>query len=148
MHPKLSIFCAFLLLVSVADVNAKETSNPKKIVSEFFDMAFVQKHPIAAAKKYISATQYIQHNPEAPNGRDAFIKGFAAYVESTDYRCEIKRVLADANIVAVHSHCKESANDIGSAVVDIFRVENKLIVEHWDVLQVVPSKSANRNTMF
>jgi predicted SnoaL-like aldol condensation-catalyzing enzyme len=148
MRQSLSVLCAFLLLVYMSNVNAKETSSPKKIVTQFFDLAFVQKHPIAAAKKYISATQYIQHNPEAPDGREAFIKGFAAYVESTDYRCEIKRVIADSDIVAVHSHCKESANDIGSAVVDIFRVEKERIVEHWDVLQAVPSKSANRNTMF
>ncbi|ADI28802.1 protein of unknown function DUF1486 [Methylotenera versatilis 301] len=148
MRQSLSVLCACLLLVYMSNVNAKETSSPKKIVTQFFDLAFVQKHPIAAAKKYISATQYIQHNPEAPDGREAFIKGFAAYVESTDYRCEIKRVIADSDIVAVHSNCKESANDIGSAVVDIFRVEKERIVEHWDVLQAVPSKSANRNTMF
>ncbi len=148
MRQSLSVLCARLLLVYMSNVNAKETSSPKKIVSQFFDLAFVQKHPIVAAKKYISATQYIQHNPEAPDGREAFIKGFAAYVESTDYRCEIKRVIADSDLVAVHSYCKESANDIGSAVVDIFRVEKERIVEHWDVLQAVPSKSANRNTMF
>ena len=99
-------------------------------------------------RKNIYLQRSIFSTTQNSDGRDAFIKGFAAYVESTDYRCEIKRVIADADIVAVHSHCKESANDIGSAVVDIFRVENKLIVEHWDVLQALPSKSANHNTMF
>jgi predicted SnoaL-like aldol condensation-catalyzing enzyme len=129
-------------------VNAHEHNAAKKIVTDFFDLAFVQKKPTIAAKQYISPKTYIQHNPEAANGREAFIKGFGAYVESTAYQCEIKRVIADGDLVAVHSHCKASAKDVGSAVVDIFRVENKLIVEHWDVLQAVPAKSANQNTMF
>ena len=64
MRQSLSVFCALLLLVCMSNVNAKETNSPKKIVTHFFDLAFVQKHPTAAAKKYISATQYIQHNPE------------------------------------------------------------------------------------
>lgn len=139
---------AAVLLCGISTANAHGNSLAKKIVTQFFDLAFVQRKPTQAANQYISAKQYIQHNPEAADGREAFIKGFAAYVESTEYQCEIKRVIADANVVAVHSFCRESSKDVGSAVVDIFRVENKLIVEHWDVLQAIPSKAANKNTMF
>lgn len=124
---------------------------PKHIVTEFFDLAFVQRKPVEAARKYISADQYIQHNPGGADGRAAFIEGFAAYVEKTHFRCEIKRVIAEGNLVVVHNHCKENpadANDRGSAVMDIFRVEKGLIVEHWDVEQAVPERAKNRNTMF
>ena len=111
----------------------------------------MQRKPVEAAKKYISADQYIQHNPSGSDGRAAFIGGFAAYVEKTNFRCDIKRVIAEGNLVVVHNHCKENpadANDRGSAVMDIFRVEKGLIVEHWDVEQAVPAQAKNRNTMF
>lgn len=137
-------------MLALAMVSA-EAATPKEIVSAFADLAFVQGKAVDAARQYISADKYIQHNPQAPDGREAFIQGFAAFVEKTGFRCVIKRVLADGDLVAVHSHCKQKPNDgkeRGSAVVDIFRVENDLIVEHWDVEQAVPAKAANKNTMF
>jgi predicted SnoaL-like aldol condensation-catalyzing enzyme len=50
--------------------------------------------------------------------------------------------------VALHSHLTRKPGDRGMAVVDIFRLENGKIVEHWDVVQEVPETSANNNTMF
>ena len=138
-------------LAALAVMPAIAGQTPKQIVTAFFDLAFVQRQPVEAARKYISADQYIQHNPGGTDGRAAFIAGFAAYVEKTNFRCEIKRVIAEGDLVVVHNHCKENpvdANDRGSAVVDIFRVDKGLIVEHWDVEQAVPSEPKNRNTMF
>ena len=140
-----------VFLVALAAMPATAGQTPKQIVTAFFDLAFVQRQPVEAARKYISADQYIQHNPGGTDGRAAFIAGFAAYVEKTNFRCEIKRVIAEGDLVVVHNHCKENpadANDRGSVVVDIFRVDKGLIVEHWDVEQAVPEKPKNRNTMF
>jgi predicted SnoaL-like aldol condensation-catalyzing enzyme len=123
-------------------------AEPQKIVTAFFTTAFVDRQPREAAMRYISPDKYIQHNPNGKDGRESFINGFAKYVESTSYRCEIKRVIAERDLVAVHSHCKEKPDDRGNAVVDIFRVENDLIVEHWDVMQAVPESPKNANTMF
>jgi predicted SnoaL-like aldol condensation-catalyzing enzyme len=126
-------------------------ATPKEIVVEFFELAFVKRKPIEAAMKYISPTQYTQHNPNGEDGREAFIKGFAAFVEKSNYRCHIKRAIAEGPLVAVHNHCQENPADPadrGSAVVDIFRVEGGKIVQHWDVEQAVPATSKNRNTMF
>jgi predicted SnoaL-like aldol condensation-catalyzing enzyme len=137
-----------LTLGVTATANA---ATPKEIVTAFVDLAFVQGKAVEAAQRYIAADKYIQHNPQSPDGREAFIKGFAAFVEKSGLRCQIKRVIADGDLVAVHSHCKEkpaSSKDRGSAVVDIFRVEGERIVEHWDVEQAVPAKSGNKNTMF
>ena len=47
-----------------------------------------------------------------------------------------------------HVHSTQNAQDRGEAVVDIFRVEQGKIVEHWDVIQSIPAESANRNSMF
>jgi predicted SnoaL-like aldol condensation-catalyzing enzyme len=115
------------------------------------DATFTQRQPTQAALKYISPTTYIQHNPNGKDGREAFINGFAKYVEKGNLRCTIKRAIAEDNLVVIHNHCIDNpANpkDRGSAYIDIFRVENKMIVEHWDVGQPVPAKSANKNTMF
>lgn len=142
----MSVF-AFALIATNLNAN-QTTQNAKQIVTEFFEMAFTHRQPIKAAKIYISETKYIQHNPEGADGRDAFINGFAKYMLSTDYKAVIKRVIAEDDLVVVHAHGKLKPSDRGEAVVDIFRVENGKIVEHWDVIQQIPEKSANNNTMF
>jgi predicted SnoaL-like aldol condensation-catalyzing enzyme len=60
----------------------------------------------------------------------------------------IHRMLADGDLVALHLNSKAHRNDLGRAVVDLFRLENGKIVEHFDVVQQVPETSANGNTMF
>jgi predicted SnoaL-like aldol condensation-catalyzing enzyme len=69
-------------------------------------------------------------------------------VQHPDIRYSIKRIIADGNLVAVHSHSRFATDDRGIAVVDILRVEGCKVVEHWDVVQPVPDKSANPNGMF
>ncbi len=142
---------ALVAMSLLAPVASAQGAGPKEVVTAFYDLAFVQGKAGDAARKFISADKYVQHNPQAPDGREAFIKGFAAFVDGSGYRCQLKRVVAEGDLVVTHGHCKEkpgSAKDRGSAVMDIFRVENGLIVEHWDVEQAVPAKAKNRNTMF
>jgi predicted SnoaL-like aldol condensation-catalyzing enzyme len=140
------------LLLSVAAVQARaEPAPPKEVVQAFMDLAFVQGRATEAARLYISPERYRQHNPQAVDGREAFITGFGRFVEQSGYRCVLHRVIADESLVVAHSHCKQrpaNPRERGAAVVDIFRVENGLIVEHWDVEQAVPAHAANRNTMF
>jgi predicted SnoaL-like aldol condensation-catalyzing enzyme len=64
------------------------------------------------------------------------------------WHLDFKRDIAEGNLVALHSHMVREPGNRGMAVVDIFRLENGKIVEHWDVIQEVPEKSANNNTMF
>jgi hypothetical protein len=59
-----------------------------------------------------------------------------------------KRLVMDGDLVAVHYRFKVKPDDRGMAVVDIFRVANGKIQEHWDVAEPVPEKSANTNGMF
>jgi predicted SnoaL-like aldol condensation-catalyzing enzyme len=93
--------------------------------------------------------RYMQHNPEAADGPEAFI-GFVKWLRS-DYprsTLEIKRVIAEGDLVATHSHLILEPGKPGRALADFFRLENGKVVEHWDVIQDVPSKSANPNGMF
>lgn len=140
-----------LLVAGPIQADPKATAANKKIVGDFFDLAFDKRKPTEAALKYISPKTYIQHNPEGKDGREAFLSGFAKYVEKGSLRCVRKRAIAENDLVVIHSHCVDNPadpKDRGQAYMDIFRVENGLIVEHWDVGQPVPEKSANNNTMF
>lgn len=84
-----------------------------------------------------------------PNGAAAFYGYFEGHFKKNpESHVVIKRALADGDLVALHLHSKENKADLGRAIVDIFRVENGKIVEHFDVVQAVPAKTANGNTMF
>ncbi len=139
-----------LLAVTAAHAEdpAKVTSANGKAAMGLLDMCFNQHKVAEAFAKYVGPT-YKQHNPTVPDGKDAAIKGLSGFVaQMPDMHYDVKRVLVDGDLVAVHSHVALNATDRGSAVVDIFRLEHGKVVEHWDVLQAVPEKPVNDNTMF
>lgn len=120
----------------------------KKIVTDFYEGVFLQHQVKAFADLYIG-DRYIQHNPHVPDGKAPFVDYFTGYFkENPQAKSVIKRAVAEDDLVFVHVHSKQNEQDRGVAVVDIFRVENGKIVEHWDVHQDVPATSANTNTMF
>lgn len=92
---------------------------------------------------------YIQHNPLANDGIDGF-KQYLDYLKSTypQSHSEIKRVMAEGDYVILHVHSIKEPGTRGQAIVDIFRLENNKIVEHWDVIQNIPDQAANSNGMF
>lgn len=127
--------------------NATEAAN-RKVVVDFYELAFNQHRPTEAARLYVG-DRYIQHNPNVPNGTAAFTGYFEGYFrEHPQSHVVIHHVLADGDLVALHLESKETPTDTGRAIVDIFRVENGKIIEHFDVVQTVPATTANGNTMF
>ncbi|HWV70284.1 MAG TPA: nuclear transport factor 2 family protein [Pseudosphingobacterium sp.] len=68
--------------------------------------------------------------------------------KSPDIRTEIHHVLEEGPMVAVHSHVRKSTDDLGAALMHIFRFDNKKIVELWDFGQPVPADTVNENGMF
>lgn len=125
-----------------------ELENNKRVVREFYEMAFNDRKPEEAVAKYMGSS-YRQHNPQAADGAEPFIH-FVHYFTQTfpDLRMNIKRLIAEGDLVVVHNHGTRSAEDRGMAIMDIFRLENGKIVEHWDVIQDIPETAANNNTMF
>jgi predicted SnoaL-like aldol condensation-catalyzing enzyme len=120
----------------------------KQNVVEFYELAFNAKQPEQAVEKYVGP-QYIQHNPQAPDGTEAFIgfvRGFAA--QFPELSIEIKRVVGEGDIVVTHGLIKTSVEDRGTVAADFFRLQDGKIVEHWDVLQPFPETSANDHPMF
>ena len=138
-----------LTFVLAVPAHADEAAN-KQLVLDFMKMLFIDHKVDEAIDKYLDPG-YIQHNPAVPTGSApvrAFFKGF--YERTPGATIEIKRALADGDLVAVHYRANFSGkpDDRGMAVVDIFRVKNGKIMEHWDVVTPVPEKSANENGMF
>jgi len=137
------------LTFAAALANAEECRlTPKEVVTQFMTKFYLEKKVREAFETWVEPG-YIQHNPLAKTGRDAAIAFLEPFFQShPDASYSIKRIIADGNLVAVHSHAKFSADDRGLAVVDILRVDHCKIAEHWDVAQPVPEKSANSNGMF
>lgn len=119
----------------------------KETVIAFYNAAINDKD-FEAASAYLG-DKYIQHNPLAADGPEG-LKAFLDFAKEnlSTFKVEIKRAFADGDYVILHVHAKRNPEDRGSAVMDIFRLENGKVVEHWDVIQPIPETSANDNTMF
>jgi predicted SnoaL-like aldol condensation-catalyzing enzyme len=117
----------------------------KKMVADFYQELFGDKNP-AAIDKYIGDT-YIQHNPSLPDGKEALKQGVAVWFKGQPKdTVDVKHLGADGNFVYIHT--KSKMGNKTYSILDIFRVENGKIAEHWDILQEVPAKSANTHPMF
>jgi predicted SnoaL-like aldol condensation-catalyzing enzyme len=144
-----AILLTAVLSFAAAIANADQCRlTPKEVVTRFMTKFYLDKQVREAFETWVEPG-YIQHNPLAKTGRDAAIAFLEPFFQShPDASYSIKRIIADGNLVAVHSHAKFTADDRGLAVVDILRVDHCKIAEHWDVAQPVPEKSANTNGMF
>lgn len=99
-------------------------------------------------RHYYAAVTHL-HNPNAPDGPEGF-KTFLQFLKEKfpASRSEIERVFADGDYVILHVHAVREPGTRGNAIVDIFKLENGKIGEHWDVVQPIPEKAANVNGMF
>jgi predicted SnoaL-like aldol condensation-catalyzing enzyme len=154
------IFCLLVLLfvpiVVSSNLNAIDTKEPtmnnlernKQNVIAFYDLMFNRNKPAEAIAQYVGDT-YIQHNPHVHDCKAGFIEYFNRMAK--DYpgkKVTFKKVIAENNLVVLHC-LQEWPGGKNYAGIDIFRLsENGKIVEHWDVLQEIPSSSKNGNTMF
>jgi predicted SnoaL-like aldol condensation-catalyzing enzyme len=119
----------------------------KRVATEFYDAA-INRKDFAAASQYLGSA-YRQHNPTAADGAEG-LRAFIDFLKTRfpTQRGEIKRVIAEGDLVVLHVHSTRGDDSPGRAIVDIFRVENGKVVEHWDVIQDIPAQPANANGMF
>ncbi|MEV4578138.1 nuclear transport factor 2 family protein [Nonomuraea jabiensis] len=90
---------------------------------------------------------FVEHSPGNPSGRDAFIE-FIASAPVAAAKLDLKRVIAEDDHVMLHYHLVPPGDERGIAVVDIWRMADGQIVEHWDVVQPVPDPGEIPNGMF
>ena len=119
----------------------------KQTVLEFYEVGLNQRD-FAAARNLIGP-RYVQHNPQIADGIEGF-EAFLGYLakEFPHLRAEVRNVFADGDFVIGHVHGIRVPGQRGTAIVDIFRLEDGKIVEHWDVMQPIPEDAANLNGMF
>lgn len=133
-------------LVGLAGLPPRLEAENMAIVGAYADGLFRQRD-FSVIDRYL-APDFVQHNPHAPDGIDG-VKGFAEHVigGNPDLVAEARRFAASGDYVFVHSLFKMDARERGSALVDIFRIKDDRIAEHWDVIQEIPETTASGNPM-
>ncbi|RXZ72518.1 nuclear transport factor 2 family protein [Agromyces albus] len=123
------------------------TAYNKKLVTAFVDQLLVRKD-LAVIDTYVGS-EYHEHSPNSSDGAKGLKAGLGASFQRFPQLSVVpKRVIAEGDLIAVHSHYIDAPGQRGRAVIDLFRVQDGKIVEHWDASQDVPEASANDNTMF
>jgi predicted SnoaL-like aldol condensation-catalyzing enzyme len=143
----LSAAAAFLPAGNGLAADAAQMEANKKTVVAFYEAAINQRD-FEAASAYLGP-RYVQHNPGAADGPEG-LKAFLSFLreKAPNHHSDIKSVFADGDHVILHVHNVREPGTRGAAIVDIFKLEQGKIVEHWDVRQDIPEKTANPNGMF
>jgi predicted SnoaL-like aldol condensation-catalyzing enzyme len=121
--------------------------NNKDIAVSFLTLA--SSGEVREAYSKFVGDEFKHHNPFFEGSAAALSAGMEENArQNPDKIFEVKREIAEGDFVVVHSHVRQKPNDLGAAVVHIFRFENGKIVELWDVGQPVPKESINQYGMF
>lgn len=145
---KIALASAMLLAVSTAKASEQgRIEQNKALVTAFYEKALNEKD-IEGAIAMMGPT-YTQHNARIPDGKEGFRTFFNSFKQRyPQSHSRIVRVIAEGDLVVLHVHMVTEPGTRGTAVMDIFRVENGKLVEHWDVLQPIPDNIPHANTMF
>lgn len=111
-----------------------QVAKNKEIVSAFFQRVF-NDHEVDFGLE-LMRDDYIQHNQMVPTGKEAIREAFKRGLETVS--TDIKQMIAEGDRVVVHHHFKFDPNSLGAVVIDIFRIQDGQIAEHWDVMSPIP----------
>jgi len=133
---------------------ASDDKSPAAVVNAFNQMAFFDRDPVGAMRKYLSPG-FIERSPdftldESRSDKEAVIHFFETrgWKKGEDKQDVVYKVIADQDHAVVFHNVTRGTGDRGMAYVDIFRVADGLIVEHWAVGQPVSDKVSARHSMF
>ena len=123
-----------------------ETETNRAVITEFARLMYIERDPATALERSASP-EYVQHNAMLPDGRDAAATFLGQLYSNPDSLFEVQRVLVDGPLAAIHVRAHPAGRPL-LAVADFYRLRDGLIVEHWDVIQEVPTTSVNPHPMF
>lgn len=130
------------------DVTSRTALSNREVAERFIHLFYVEDNPEDAFTCWVHP-DYIQHNPNAPTGRDATLAMMRASMARFPHLThEVKRIVwgaPDCALVAVHFHFCREKDERGYAVVDLLRFADGYLVEHWDVMQPVPEPGSSKN---
>ncbi|MEP2947855.1 MAG: nuclear transport factor 2 family protein [Lentilitoribacter sp.] len=137
------LMAASLLSLTVASPALSDVNKNKTIVGKALQELFIDKD-VAAVDRYFGP-EYIQHNPDVASGTEA-LKGLAGYLATNEnFNVQSFRMIGEGDLVATHS-IYEGFAEVPLVALDVFRIENDRIVEHWDNLTPVVTETANGNS--
>ncbi|MFC0686582.1 nuclear transport factor 2 family protein [Novosphingobium clariflavum] len=137
--------CA-LALVSARGPDSLTERN-RAVVTDFARLFYTERNVRAAFERYVAA-DYIQHNPAILDGREAAIAMLEPKFSAPSASFDVKRILVDGDMAMIHLHGRPSPDNPGGTVADIYRLKDGRIVEHWDVLQPIQTKTVNPHPYF
>ncbi len=137
------------------DTSDREVLSDREVADRFIEVFYRQNRLVDAFSAWVHP-HYIQHDPQAKTGRDGTIEALDAHMQRNPAMShDIKRVIYgeagdDGTLIAVHYHFRHAPDQRGMAVVDIFRIQDGYLVEHWDIIQPLPDPATakNANGMF
>src|SRR5258708_1292927 len=146
MDKLIGALAALLLLGPAAEAADEQRETNKQTVIAFYEAAINHKD-FAAAEKYLGS-RYTQHNPNAADGPQG-LKKFLDFLRDKypAAHSEIRQVFADGDYVILHVHAVREPNTAGSAIVDIFKLQDGKNVGHLDVIQPTPAHAPHGNSL-
>lgn len=127
--------------------NGPARPDNRRVIEDFARLFYGERDVKQAFETYV-APDYIQHNPGVPDGRDAAIALLQPMFSDRNRSFEVRKIIVDGDLAAIHIFVKPEPAARGAAVADFYRLKDGKIVEHWDVIQPIPEKSANAHPMF
>lgn len=127
--------------------NGPAAADNRRIIEDFARLFYVERDVRQAFETYV-APDYIQHNPGVPDGREAAIALLQPMFSDRNRSFEVRKIIVDGDLAAIHIFARPDPAARGAAVADFYRLKDGKIVEHWDVIQPIPEKSANAHPMF
>ena len=122
----------------------------EELVRSFYQEFFGDLKFEEAGNKYLG-DEYIQHNPNVADGKEALIEGAKVWFAGKEpFEIDVRKLFASGDLVFIHIKGRGGKYGNGTSVMDVFRVENGKLVEHWDTMQDIPNleDAANEHPFF
>lgn len=148
MVRKTALSLLLALAAAMPAAHAADAPGNKALVMKAYQELFGD-HDLTALDRYWTK-EYIQHNPYMTDGTGAVRQYLEkiGILKGPKFKVEFIRVAAEGDLVFTQTRQPKQGNSPEMVFVDIFRVENGKIAEHWDVMQPVPADAINKRPMY